>query len=90
MDVRYWQHPAEESIRSTDEKEEKGSLHIYTDGSKSEEGVGLGIAIIESGQYTKSIQRRLNKECTNNQAEQLAILTAIQYIETTQRTDKKS
>jgi len=47
------------------------------------------MAIFESGQYIKSIQRRLNKNCTNNQAEQLAILTALQYIETTQRTDKK-
>jgi len=89
MEVRYWQHPAEASISSTDEKEDKGSIHIYTDGSKTDKGVGSGIAIFESGQYIKSIQRRLNKKCTNNQAEQLAILTALQYIETTQRTDKK-
>jgi len=89
MEVRYWQHPAEASISSTDEKEDKGSIHIYTDGSKTDKGVGSGIAIFESGQYIKSIQRRLNKKCTNNQAEQLAILTALQYIERTQRTDKK-
>jgi ribonuclease HI len=88
MEVRYWQHPAETSISSTDEKEDKGSIHIYTDGSKTDKGVGSGIAIFESGQYIKSIQRRLNKKCKNNQAEQLAILTALQYIETTQRTDK--
>jgi len=30
-----------------------------------------------------------SKKCTNNQAEQLAILAALQYIETTQRTDQK-
>jgi ribonuclease HI len=89
MEVRYWQHSAEASISSTDEKEDNGSIHIYTDGSKTDKGVGSGIAIFESGQYIKSIQRRLNKKCTNNQAEQLAILTALQYIETTQRTDKK-
>jgi len=81
MEVRYWQHPAVASIRSTDEKEETGSLHIYTDGSKTEKGVGSGIAIFESGQHIKSEQRRLNKNCTNNQAEQLAILAALQYIE---------
>jgi len=45
MEVRYWQHPAEASIRSTDEKEETGSLHIYTDGRKTEKGVGSGIVI---------------------------------------------
>jgi len=62
MEVRYWQHPAETSISSTYEKEDKGSIHIYTDGSKTDEGVGSGIAILESGQYIKSIQRRLNKK----------------------------
>jgi len=45
MEVIYWQHPAEASIRSTDEKEETGSLHIYTDGRKTEKGVGSGIVI---------------------------------------------
>jgi len=28
MEVRYWQYPAETSISSTDEKEDKGSKHI--------------------------------------------------------------
>jgi len=69
MEVRCWQHPAEASIGSTYETEDKGSIHIYTDGSKTHEGVGSGIAIFESGQYIKSIQRRLNKKCTNKQAE---------------------
>jgi hypothetical protein len=49
MEVRDWQHPAEASISSTDEKEDKGSMHIYTDGSKTDKGVGSGIAIFESG-----------------------------------------
>jgi hypothetical protein len=90
MEVRYWQHPAKASISSTEEKEEKGTIHIYTDGSKTDKGVGSGIAIFESGKYIESIQRRLNKKWTNNQAEQLAILAALQYIESTQRTDKKN
>ena len=61
MEVRYWQHQAEASIRNTDGKEETGTLHIYTDGSKAEKGVGSGIAIFESGQHVKSVKRRLNK-----------------------------
>jgi len=48
MEVRYWQHPAEASISSTEEKEENGSLHMYTDGSKTEKRVGSGVAFIES------------------------------------------
>ena len=90
MEVIYWQHPAEASIRSTDGKEETVSQHIYTDGSKKEKGVGSGIAIFESGQHIKSIQRRLNKKCTNNQAEQLAILAALQYIKKKTGLTKKS
>jgi hypothetical protein len=62
MEARYWQHPAEASISSTDEIEDNGSLHVYTDGSKTEKGVGSGLAIFESGKHTNSIQRRLNKK----------------------------
>jgi len=54
MEVRYWQHPAEASISSTDEKEDKGSIHIYTDGSRTDKGVGSGIAIFESGNILKA------------------------------------
>jgi hypothetical protein len=61
MEVRYWQHPAEASISSTEEKEEKGTVHIHTDGSKTDKGIGSGIAIFESGKYIESIQHRLNK-----------------------------
>jgi ribonuclease HI len=60
----------------------------YMVGSKTDKGVGSGIAIFESGTYIKSIQRRLNEKCTNNQAEQLAISAALQYVERTQRMDK--
>jgi hypothetical protein len=48
-EARYWQHPAEASISITDEIGDNGTLHIYTDGSKTEKGVGSGIAIFESG-----------------------------------------
>jgi hypothetical protein len=80
MEVRYWQHPAEASISSTEQKEEKDTIQIYTDGSKTDKGVGSGIAIFESGKYIESIQHRLNEKCTNNRAEQLAILAALQYM----------
>jgi ribonuclease HI len=89
MEVKYWQHPAEASISSTYEKEDKGSIHIYTDGSKTDEGDGSGIAIFESGQYIKSLQSRLKKKFTKKQAEKKAIKKALQDRETKQRTDKK-
>jgi len=41
-----------------------------------------------SGHHIKSLQCRLNKRCTNNQAEQFAKLTGLKYNETLQTTDK--
>ena len=87
---KFWQHPAEASIRIIEENEEESLLQIYTDGSKTETGVGAGIAIYSSGQNIKNLQYKLNKRCTNNQAEQLALLKVLEYIETTQTEDKKA
>ena len=61
---------------------------MFTDGSKSEQGVGAGIAIFKSGNLINSLKYRLNKRCTNNQAEQLAILRALEYTENIETEDK--
>ena len=45
-EARYWQHPAETVIRTSEGNEEDSSLQIYTDGCKTEKGVG---AIHKSG-----------------------------------------
>jgi len=79
MGVKHWQHPAETITILTENNEETSSIQIFTDGSKTEKGVGAGIVIFESGHHTKSLKCRLNKRCTNNQAEQLAILRALNY-----------
>ena len=50
LDVGYWEKPGEARITCTDVKKETGSLHIYIDGGKSENGVGSGKIIFESGQ----------------------------------------
>ena len=52
--------------------------------------MGSGIVIYRHGQNIKTLQYKLNKKCTNNQAEQLAILKALQYIDKTQIADKKA
>jgi ribonuclease HI len=89
-EARFWQHPAETVIRTTEGNEEDSPLQIYTDGSKTEKGVGSGIAIYRSGQNIRTLQFKLNKKCTNNQAEQLAILKALESIDNTQMVDKKA
>jgi len=76
-------------IRTAEGYAEDNPLQIYTDGSKTKKGVGSGIAIYEYGQNIRTLQFKLNKECTNNQAEQLAILKALEALNNTQTVDKK-
>ena len=63
---------------------------MYTDGSKSETGVGAGIAVFEDTNLIATQKFRLNGRCTNNQAEQLAILQALEYIRSRQDAGKTS
>ena len=88
MEVKHWQHPADEITRRLDDTDERSLIQIFTDGSKTEKGVGAGIAFFESGLHINNIQCRLNKSCTNNQAAQLAILKELRHTETMQTTDK--
>jgi hypothetical protein len=89
MEVKYWQHPAETLIFLTGNNEETSTIQIFTDRSKSEQGVGAGVAIFKSGIHITSLQYKLNKRCTNNQAEQQAILRALEYTENLQTEDTK-
>ena len=88
MGVKHWLHPAVKVTILQDNNEDNSTTQIFTDGSKSEQGVGAGIAVYRSGTLTKSLKYRLNKKCTNNQAEQLAILKSLEYIENIHTTDK--
>jgi ribonuclease HI len=88
MEVKQWQHSADTVTRMIEDIEENSRIQIYTDGSKTEKGVGAGIAFFESGIQTNRIQCRLNKSCSNNQAELLVILTALKYTENIQTAEK--
>jgi hypothetical protein len=88
MGVRYWHHPPETITIRTENSEETSTIQIFTDGRKSYNGLGTGIAIYGSGSHIKSLKYRLNKRCTNNQAEQLAILKALECTENIQTEDK--
>ena len=54
--------------------------HFYTDGSKNENGVGSGIAIYTNDKLTHQIKYKLHNSCSNNQAEQTAILKALKTL----------
>lgn len=77
-----WPHPTE--ICAVQEKQENidYKFEIFTDGSKRDAGVGAGIAIFIDKELAHQMQYRLHEYCSNNQAEQLAILKALTYLET--------
>jgi ribonuclease HI len=54
----------------------------YTDGSKNDIGVVRpGIAVFTDNSPSTCLKYRLNERCSNNQAEQLAILKALECIQ---------
>ena len=90
MRVKYWHHQAETITFLTEDNGETSTIQIFTDGSKSDQGVGAGIVIFKYGNLINSLKYRLNKRCTNNQAEQLAILRALEFTENIETEDKTS
>ena len=58
--------------------------HIFTDGSKSEQGVGSGVAVFTGKVLTEQLEFKLDSRCSNNLAEQLAIVKALDVIESQQ------
>jgi ribonuclease HI len=85
VNPRYWLHPADiVSINDTKDDGEESLWQIFTDGSKSEQGVGSGVAIFTGKVLMAQLKFKLDNRCSNNQAEQLAILKALEAIETQQ------
>ena len=56
--VKDWQHPAETITILKESNESTSPTQIYTDGSKTEHGVGAGIAIFRFGKHLKNLKNR--------------------------------
>jgi hypothetical protein len=54
METQYWQHPAATRTFLSEETKDTSTVQIYTDGSKSEKGVGAGIAIYMTGNSSRT------------------------------------
>ena len=80
MEVKNWIHPAKHITIINGHEDSTHNIHAYTDGSKNEAGVGAGIAIFSGNRLKTTLKYRLHERCTNNQAEQMAILKALEYI----------
>jgi len=73
-----WLQPAH-SVRITEPHDEHAT-QIFTDGSKSEHGVGAGVAIFIQSKLAHQSRYTLHNRCSNNHAEQLAIIKALEII----------
>jgi uncharacterized protein with ParB-like and HNH nuclease domain len=52
MGIKQWLHPAVKIITLRENNEDNSTTQIFTDGSKSEQGVGAGIVIYRTGTHT--------------------------------------
>jgi hypothetical protein len=79
---RNWLHPADiVSVNDTKDEGEEHWWNIFTDGSKSEQGLGSGFAVFTGKVFAEQLKFKLDYRCSNNQAEQLAIVKALEAIE---------
>ena len=88
MEMENWNHPATHFKTVEGYEDSSHPIQAYTDGSKNDLGVGAGIAIFLDNNVRATIKYRLNGRCTNNQAEQMAILKVLEYIQDTESVEK--
>ena len=81
-----WLHPAD-SIEIREQNGKPPTLQIFTDGSKSDQGVGSGVAIFMENERVRKLKFKLDAKCSNNQAEQLAIIKGLEAVKDIQITE---
>ena len=78
VQLKDWLHPGD-LVKITELPEDE-EIQIYTNGSKKVKGVGAGIAIFIKGKLEGQLKYKLHNNCSNNQAEQMDIVKAIEAI----------
>jgi ribonuclease HI len=81
VEFKNWPHPADIVTIEEVVRDEEATVCAYTVGSKQDQGVGSGAVIFKGSEMVAKVQLKLDKRCSNNQAEQLAILKALEAIE---------
>jgi ribonuclease HI len=84
MELKNWPHPADAAAIIEVKGSKDQTIQIYTDGSKNEQGVGAGVVIFSGNELITKLKYKLDNRCSNNQAEQLAIVKALEALETTE------
>jgi ribonuclease HI len=77
MNYRRWPHPAKVIELKIKRDNMYYKVDSYSDGSKNEKRVGSGVAIFVDGSLTHQLRFKLAEKCSNNQAEQFAIVKAL-------------
>jgi len=80
VEIQNWPHPAENGTIHEMVGNEETSIEVYTDGNKQEQGVGSGEVIFKEIELIVKLHFKLDNRCSNNQAEQLAILKALEKL----------
>lgn len=75
-------HPSNLKLLTLQQENTNTDITIYTDGSKSDNGVGASICVYENGSLVKVKRLVLERYCSVFQAEMLAINKALQSIPT--------
>jgi len=88
IEVKNWIHPAKHVKLIEGHENSINYIHAYTDGSKGDSGVGSGIAIFSDNSLIATMKYMLNGRCSNNQAEQMAILKALEYTQYSKADEK--
>ena len=81
LPVREWPHPARRLIVEEPIGTTSYSINIFTDGSKIRGMVGAGVAMYEENKLIKQCKYKLHNQCSNNQAEELAILKSLEELQ---------
>ena len=82
IELKDWTHPADTVTISEQNEANEHTIEIITEGSKNEHGFGSGTVIYVQNMLTHQMKHKLHDKCSNNQAEQMAIVKALQAIET--------
>jgi hypothetical protein len=61
VELKNWPHPADVVTIEEVESDEEATVSAYTDGSKQDQGVGSGVAILKRSDMVAKVQLKLDK-----------------------------
>jgi hypothetical protein len=80
LPAKDWPHPARRMVIKEISDSTLYSVELHTDGSKNGGKVGAGAALYMDKNLRRQCKYKLNSICSNNQAEQIAILKSLEEL----------